>query len=457
MAIVVKKAVNETAYVKAEFFGLSGSGKSRTAAEFAIGLSRQVSRPVFFLDTETGSDKLVHVFEAAEVELFAHKSRAFTDLVEFVEVCARERYIGIIDSVSHFWAELVETYQTDHKKRKLEIQDWVPIKKEWGRFTAQIVNAPAHLIICGRAADLYQSFENEEGKREMMVAGTKMQAEKSTTFEPDLVVEMTVVQRAPRRVKKDGKKQMEGKKLVNVALVLKDRFDEINGQEIDFPTFEDFEPFVKHVNIGGANPGIDLSRTSAGLFGPNGEAFEAKRRRVEQALDEIKECLMLRGWDGNSTEAKAKRAPALIAAFGTSAWPVLEAMDPERLRVGVRLFRKTYNMPTPPATTCGRWEDEVQPQAQAPADDDIPETHATVTAAVQATGNAEVPDAVKAILVKIADIATIKHYYAHCKKHRAEYDALVEPWHTMVYTALEARGEVLGVPVEAFQQTQEGA
>ena len=80
------KAENSSSFLKMGMMGFAGSGKTYTATSVAIGLHKlaKAKKPIFFLDTETGSDWVKPRIEAAGVELFTAKTRAFRDLLEAV-------------------------------------------------------------------------------------------------------------------------------------------------------------------------------------------------------------------------------------------------------------------------------------------------------------------------------------------------------------------------------------
>src|SRR5262245_49451087 len=97
---IFKKAENKQGFLKAGIMGLAGSGKTYTATEITIGLVEYMrkaglelgSKPVAFMDTETGSDWCLPRFQAAGIELVVSRSRALTDLrmaiVEAEENCS---------------------------------------------------------------------------------------------------------------------------------------------------------------------------------------------------------------------------------------------------------------------------------------------------------------------------------------------------------------------------------
>ena len=138
-------AKSTSAYLKMGMLGFAGSGKTKTAALTAIGLVKHMqllgvdyaNRPVFFLDTEKGSDWVRPGFAESGIALATLKSRAFANLLQAVPEAQANGSVLIIDSISHYWKELCETYQkskaAQYKKStyKLQFQDWGWLKSEW--------------------------------------------------------------------------------------------------------------------------------------------------------------------------------------------------------------------------------------------------------------------------------------------------------------------------------------
>ena len=145
-----KKAESTSAYLKAGFLGFAGSGKTYTATQLAVGLAmlinerklKEAGRPIFFLDSETGSDYVAHRVQEAGFELYAAKTRAFVDLMDGIRECQQSGCVLIIDSITHFWREFCEAYRRKNNKKRMEMFDWMRVKEEWGAFTDLFVNSP---------------------------------------------------------------------------------------------------------------------------------------------------------------------------------------------------------------------------------------------------------------------------------------------------------------------------
>jgi hypothetical protein len=323
-----KPATMQTAYLKMSLYGGAGSGKTYTSSLIAIGLAKHIKEktgtmpPVMFLDTETGSDWIQPMFDEAGIELLVARTRAFQALKEAVSEAQNVGAILLVDSASHFWKELCESFLDRKRKSKnnqnlrLELPDWNYLKPLWEQFTTLYLNAKAHIIVCGRSGSVYEFYENEDtGKKEMLEVGTKMAAEKNFAYEPSLLVEMF----------SDQVKGKQAKKVVNRALVLKDRAHALNGREFKEPKFSDFLPHIQRLNIGGEHAGID-SRDSSALFPPTER--DDTRYDKEILLENLQTLLERHGLSGTSKEAKLSRTDALEKHFKTSSKTEIERKIP---------------------------------------------------------------------------------------------------------------------------------
>src|SRR3954471_2366820 len=204
MTLLFKPAEVTSAYLKASLTGFAGSGKTRTSAEIVIGLVKLMQelrltaaeKPVYFLDTETGSDWVKKLFDTADIKLAVAKTRSFADLVPAITEAQHNGSALIVDSATHFWKELCETYQRAKAQEyrrstyRLQFQDWGFLKGEWAKFTEIFVNSPLHIVLAGRAAYEYDYFEDDDGKKQLEKTDVKMAAEKDTAYEPSLSILM---------------------------------------------------------------------------------------------------------------------------------------------------------------------------------------------------------------------------------------------------------------------------
>lgn len=324
---LLKKAENTTAYMKVGILGFAGSGKTFTATGMARDLAGRIgAKQVAFFDTEKGSDFAIPLLRDAGIEMLVHRGRAFKDLVEVMDECAKEKIeILLIDSITHVWRDLCDSYQKRLNRKFLTMQDWGVLKGQWKEYTDRYLNLPIHTFMLGRAGYTYEQDVGEDGKKEMVQSGIKMKVEGETGFEPDLLVEMERVET------KD--------KIINRAYVLKDRSNTINGKSFDYPTLKHFDPFLKYLNIGGKHVGVDTSRNSEDIFESPDRSYAERQKRTEIALEEIKESLILAELDGTSADAKKRRTEVLIKCFGTSAWTAISNMRLNDLLDGVHKMR----------------------------------------------------------------------------------------------------------------------
>lgn len=330
---MLKKATNKMAYAKIGIYGGQGAGKSRTAAEIAIGLYKhaKLAKPVAMFDTEPGASFLIPLFEKAGIEFMVYdESRAFSDLMKWMDEASRECSVLIVDSITHIWRDLQESFLArlnDQKKQKcdqngwkfrpvasLEFQHWGPIKREWGTFTDAFLSGKVHMIVCGRAGSVYEYQEKEDGgKKELITVGTKMATEKEMGHEPSLLIEM--------------ERRYDEGKIVNTAVIVKDRADRLNGKEIAYPTFEKLRPHFDSLNLGGEHFGSMQTRDSRERFTETGEDnWSAELKRKEVALDEIKEEILRHLGHGMDAATKAAKSQLLEDIAGTRAWTKLESM-----------------------------------------------------------------------------------------------------------------------------------
>jgi hypothetical protein len=122
----------------------------------------------------------------------------------FTEEAKDVASVIIVDSITHVWRDLQESYlariNDDRKRYKkyplasLEFQHWGPIKRMWGEFTDLFLSSRAHMIVCGRAGNVYEYQEKDDGsgKKELITIGTKMATEKELGYEPSLLIEMQI-------------------------------------------------------------------------------------------------------------------------------------------------------------------------------------------------------------------------------------------------------------------------
>lgn len=337
---MLKPATNKMAYSKVGIYGTAGSGKTRTATEIAIGLHKAIgsTKPIAAFDTEPAFSFVLPLFQKAGIELLvADESRALVDLMQFMDEAEAHCDIVIIDSITHVWRDAQESFLkrlNDNRQRNgrkplpaLEFQHWRPIKAAWAEFTDRFLSSKMHVIVCGRAGNVYEYQDKDDGsgKKELISTGTRMATEKELGYEPSLLIEMI----ADRQ---DGK-------TVNVAVIQKDRSDTINGREIRMPDYTKLKAHFEALNIGGRHFDSMDQRDSTRMF-PDAEEGgwdrEARQRTIYS--EEIIE-LLKKHYPSQSVDDKQKRADLLEMFADTRSWTAVESMHSTKLSVILTALR----------------------------------------------------------------------------------------------------------------------
>lgn len=335
---LLQEATVQTAFAKIGIYGSEGSGKTRTATEIATGIGKKTNKSkIAFFDTETGSDFMIPLCKSRGMTLYSIKSRSFKTLCQYIYECEKEGVdIMIIDSITHVWRELCETYKKDKRKYKLTMMDWGILKSQWAMFTDIYLNSKVHIILLGRAGNEYDMRENEDEKLEIMKVGTKMKVEGEFGYEPSLLLEMS-------KIKKSAiSKNLDDKGFVNRCHVLKDRSDTINGEVFDYPVFENFLSFFAAINIGGEHLGVDLSDDSSDLFKGINTNYEKKKKAKAILVETLSDTLVKHGLNGRSDQAQKDRVHLLEEIFGTSSKTAIENLNIEELEEGIRKINERY-------------------------------------------------------------------------------------------------------------------
>jgi len=330
---ILKPASNRMAYAKVGLYGTAGSGKTRTATEIAIGLHKAIGskKPVVVFDTEPAFSFVLPLFKAAGIELLiADESRALADLMRFMDEAEAAADIAIIDSITHVWRDAQESYLSrlnNYRKRDgkkpllaLEFQHWRPIKAAWAEFTDRFLASKMHVIVCGRSGQVYEYQDKDDGsgKKELISTGTRMATEKELGYEPSLLIEMIAD-------RDDGR-------IINTALVQKDRSDTLNGRELRMPKFADFEPHFRALNIGGEHFGSMQAKDSQALFVDAEEGGWDREKRQREIYAEEIQGLLTKRWPGQTAADKAAKMDALEAVLSTRSWTKVESTPSDKLR-----------------------------------------------------------------------------------------------------------------------------
>jgi hypothetical protein len=339
-------AASTSAYLKMGIMGKQGAGKSMTAGLLAIGLAKHLkalgvdyaSKPVAFFDTEKGSDWLIPVFAKENIPLVVAKKRSFADLVEAVKWAEENASALIIDSITHPWRELQESYMKKKQRSFLQIDDWSILKGKngWQQFTDLYINSKLHIIMCGRAGDETEQYTDENGKRQFEKVGVKMKTETDTGFEPDLLVLM------------ERDMDLRSKHVAHVARVVKDRSMLLDSKDFTFAsydvegnglpvpvlvkqTFGAFMPHINCLNLGGTHVGVSVTGDSQHIIKTEKRDWAPVQRRI--VLDEIKDVLTMHV-PGQTTADKQRRIELMKVHFSAGWVEIEETFDLLTLRAG---------------------------------------------------------------------------------------------------------------------------
>jgi len=328
------------AYAKIGVLGFAGSGKTYTSCSFAIGLSKMLGnkKPVFFIDTETGADFMIRRFEKEKVKLLVAKRRAFKDLIPMCQEAEKQADILIVDSISAFWKDLMQSYKKKKGRNFISFPDWGILKEEWGRFTDWYINSPLHCIICGRAGWEYNEKEDADGQSKLEKIGTKMKAESEFGYEPSLLIEM-------ERLKIGGEGSKIGERIVHRAHILKDRNDVLDGKGIDNPSFEDFLPTIKLLNLGGKHFALDTETSSEEMFDDNGKTdWRIKENQRQIAMEEFFG-FMTANFPSSSGDDKLAKTNLSLYLFNTYSKTELERKSKEEYNEALEKAKRILSVP----------------------------------------------------------------------------------------------------------------
>lgn len=329
---LLKPSTLKQSFLKMGIYGNAKAGKTYTASLIAIGLHKKIhsKKPVAFYDSETGSEYVLPtLFKPAGIDMISVKSRSFADLREVLKECEQgAAEILIIDSITACWLEIQKAYKQQKKLSYIQLQDWAAIKEEWAQMTTEYLNSPLHIIVCGRAQDIWTETTDQQGRKEKSVTGTKMHVEKGLAYEPSLLVEL--------------EKEINPTTgfLTTRAWIIGDRFDKIDGKCFDNPTFETFLPHIEQLNLGGKHEGVDVSRTSDNLFSSDdGQALSEIRRKQAIYTEQI-EGVLTAAYPGRSSEETKKKLELLNLAFNSYSWQDIQNRPVNVLMAGLEIIKK---------------------------------------------------------------------------------------------------------------------
>jgi len=243
------KLTAENHFIKASFGGMQGAGKSRTATDFIIGAYKDLAfkKPILIIDNEKGSRFLIPIFKKAGIEAVLKDTTALSDVhTAFNFLKNKEIDFLFIDSLTKIYYQFIKDYKTRNKKTFMTLMDWGKILPVWQEeFSDRFVNTEGSIVFTGRGGFEYEKEDdtiNEEGKvtekGSFVKSGVKMKIAGETPYETDLNVWMTL----EKNLDKNNNPVQK-----NIAFILKDRSDTINGKSFVMPTYKSFKPIIKFI------------------------------------------------------------------------------------------------------------------------------------------------------------------------------------------------------------------
>lgn len=330
-------------FVKASFGGFAGSGKSKTASEFLVGIYKELkyNKPILVIDNEKGSRFLKPFFEKElpGVEVYLKDTNTLADILTAMQILQTGEISALfIDSLSKVWYKYVTDYKSKNRVTFMTLQDWGKILPSWQEeFSDKFVSVDGTIIFTGRGGFTYEKEEDHKDeatgkvkKGQFVKSGVKMKMAGETPFEPDLNVWMEQQQ----EIQENGKP-----KVWREALILKDRSGLIDGKTFINPKYKDFAPFVKFLH--GLPVGEVQGATNTSNIAPseNFEAYERKQQR-EIAIENISGLFDKYGLSGSlSKDQKQLKALITEKVFGTLSSTEIEKMHPNTLNNNLDTLR----------------------------------------------------------------------------------------------------------------------
>ncbi len=319
-------------FIKASFGGFQGSGKTRTATEFIIGAYKELkcTKPILIIDNEKGSRFLIPIFKKAGIKAYVKDTTNLADVTASFEYLEKKEIDFLfIDSLTKIYYKFIKDYKKKNKRSFMSLMDWGKILPAWQEeFSDRFVNTEGNIVFTGRGGFEYEKEDDakdENGniteKGQFVKSGIKMKIAGETPYETDLNIWMQL-----------EKELINGKpKQTNVAYVLKDRSDTINGKIFSMPKYKDFKPIVRFIQ------GLPVGEIPRETFkenltpGNDKDWFELQQQRKIE-IEKIESVFEINGL-GAPRSAADKKIKALIIqkVFGTTSKTEIEKMKPDQL------------------------------------------------------------------------------------------------------------------------------
>ena len=319
-------------FIKASFGGFQGSGKTRTATEFLIGAYKELkcTKPVLFLDNEKGSRFLIPLLKKNKIPVMVKDTTNLADVIQALQYLENNEIDFLfIDSLTKIYYKFIKDYKVKNRRSFMSLMDWGKILPAWQEeFSDRFVNTEGNIIFTGRGGFEYEKEDDqtdENGnvteKGQFVKSGIKMKIAGETPYETDLNVWMQL-----------NKELIDGKpKQSNVAFVLKDRSDTINGKSFVNPKYNAFKSIIRFIQ------GLPIGEIAKESFdqnftpGNDRDYFEKQlQRKIE--VEKIEAIFELNNLGSPRSAADKKIKTAIIQkVFNTTSKTEIEKMDSNEL------------------------------------------------------------------------------------------------------------------------------
>ena len=185
-----------------------------------------------------------------------------------------------VDSLTKIYYKFVKDYKSKNYRSFMQLNDWGKVLPAWQEeFSDRFVNTEGNIVFTGRGGfeyDKEQDTTDDEGKvlekGNFVKSGFKMKIAGETPYETDLNIWMQL-----EKSLKDNEPVQ-----TNVAYVLKDRSDSINGKSFDMPKYKNFRPIIKFLQ---GLPVGEVSQESINKNFAPGDDREYFERKQKQKIE----------------------------------------------------------------------------------------------------------------------------------------------------------------------------
>ena len=180
--------------LKIAVYGEPGTGKTW------FGLMAEGRKAV--IDTENGTD-----FYGTHFDFDVVKTRLYSEVVkalDYIEANPNKYDVLVIDPITNIYQVLKDAGQLSAERRarrrnkseddvSLTFRDWGIIKNKYNSLISRLCNLPCHVVITGWLKDVYEGQGDN-----MRKVGSRLDADKKTEYQPDVIIRLEVDQHGNR-------------------------------------------------------------------------------------------------------------------------------------------------------------------------------------------------------------------------------------------------------------------